>query len=393
MKLKFTYGLVGNDNIAPASDRFFYLSDVNLNEGGRSYTWGDDYSNYFNGYNIYRYSNPNVTWEVAEKTNYGLEIEFFENLLLQVDYFTEHRKKIYESRPVFPQTAGLTTSISSNTGEVSSHGIDIALDYNNAFPSGLYVTGRGTFTYATNEILVKNEPQYPYSYLSEIGYHTNQPRGYIADRLFIDEADIINSPEQFNGLSGGEYTYLPGDIKYVDVNEDGKINELDRMPIGKPYVPEIVFGFGASIGYKNIDISFFFQGAGNTSFFVDPNAVAPFINERNALSVITNNNWSENNPDPYAFWPRLSTEIVENNNHNSTWWLRDGDFIRLKNIELGYTLPKELIGDNDLKTRFYLSGLNLFNYSSFDLWDIEMAGNGLGYPPQRILNAGVQLNF
>ena len=141
------------------------------------------------------------------------------------------------------------------------------------------------------------------------------------------------------------------------------------------------------------DISFFFQGAGNTSFFVDPNAVAPFINERNALSVITNNNWSENNPDPYAFWPRLSTEIVENNNHNSTWWLRDGDFIRLKNIELGYTLPKELIGDNDLKTRFYLSGLNLFNYSSFDLWDIEMAGNGLGYPPQRILNAGVQLNF
>ena len=116
LKLKFTYGLVGNDNIAPASDRFFYLSDVNLNEGGRSYTWGDDYSNYFNGYNIYRYSNPNVTWEVAEKTNYGLEIEFFENLLLQVDYFTEHRKKIYESRPVFPQTAGLTTSISSNTG-------------------------------------------------------------------------------------------------------------------------------------------------------------------------------------------------------------------------------------------------------------------------------------
>ena len=141
LKLKFTYGLVGNDNIAPASDRFFYLSDVNLNEGGRSYTWGDDYSNYFNGYNIYRYSNPNVTWEVAEKTNYGFEIEFFENLLLQVDYFTEHRKKIYESRPVFPQTAGLTTSISSNTGEVSSHGIDIALDYNNAFPSGLYVTG------------------------------------------------------------------------------------------------------------------------------------------------------------------------------------------------------------------------------------------------------------
>lgn len=393
LKFKFTYGLVGNDNIASASDRFFYLSDVNLNEGGRSYTWGDDYSNYYNGYNIYRYSNPNVTWEVAEKTNYGIELEFFENLLFQLDYFKEHRKKIYESRPVFPQTAGLTTSISSNTGEVSSHGVDIAIDYNNAFSNGIYVTGRGTFTYATNEIQVKNEPQYPYSYLSEIGYHTNQPRGYIADRLFIDESDIINSPEQFNGLSGGEYTYLPGDIKYVDINEDGRINELDRVPIGKPYVPEIIFGFGASIGYKNIDMSFFFQGAGNTSFFVDPNAVAPFINERNALSVITDNNWSENNPDPYAFWPRLSTEVVENNNHASTWWLRDGDFIRLKNIELGYTVPKTLLKNRNLTIRFYLSGLNLFNYSSFDLWDIEMAGNGLGYPPQRIINAGLQLNF
>jgi hypothetical protein len=186
---------------------------------------------------------------------------------------------------------------------------------------------------------------------------------------------------------------LPGDIKYVDINEDGRINELDRVPIGKPYVPEIIFGFGASIGYKNIDMSFFFQGAGNTSFFVDPNAVAPFINERNALSVITDNNWSENNPDPYAFWPRLSTEVVENNNHASTWWLRDGDFIRLKNIELGYTVPRTLLKNRNLTIRFYLSGLNLFNYSSFDLWDIEMAGNGLGYPPQRIINAGLQLNF
>ena len=109
--------------------------------------------------------------------------------------------------------------------------------------------------------------------------------------------------------------------------------------------------------------------------------------------MVTDNNWTENNPDPYAFWPRLSTEVVENNNHSSTWWLRDGDFIRLKNIEVGYTIPKTLLRNGDLTFRFYLSGLNLFNYSSFDLWDIEMAGNGLGYPPQRIINAGLQLNF
>lgn len=393
MKLKYTYGLVGNDNIATASDRFFYLSDVSLNDGGRGYAWGSDYGNYYNGYNINRYSNPNVTWEVAIKTNYGLELELFDDLMIQVDYFTENRKKIYEPRPVFPETAGLTTVVSSNTGEVKSYGIDLAIDYNKSFSNGLYITGRGTFTYATNEVVVRNEPQYQYDYLSAIGYHTNQPRGYIAERLFVDMTDIYNSPEQFNGLSGTQNTYLPGDIKYKDVNADGKINELDRVPIGEPFVPEIIYGFGASMGYKNFDFSFFFQGAGKSSFFIDPNSIAPFVNERNALRVVTNNNWTENNPDPYAFWPRLSTEVIDNNNHASTWWLANGDFIRLKNVELGYTLQGKMLTNHSIDTRVYLSGLNLFNFSSFKLWDIEMAGNGLGYPPQRVVNVGLQLNF
>jgi TonB-linked SusC/RagA family outer membrane protein len=393
LKLKYTYGLVGNDNIAEASDRFFYLSDVSLNDGGRGYAWGSDYGNYYNGFNINRYSNPNVTWEVAEKTNYGLELELFSELMIQMDYFTENRKKIYEPRPVFPDTAGLTTVVSSNTGEVKSYGVDVAVDYNKSFTNGFFITGRGTFSYATNEVLVRNEPQYQYEYLTAVGYQTNQSRGYIAERLFIDQTDINNSPEQFNGLSGSQNTYLPGDIKYKDVNEDGKINELDRVAIGDPYVPEVIYGFGASMGYKGIDFSFFFQGAAKSSFFIDPNNVAPFVNERNALRVVTDNNWTENNPDPYAFWPRLSTEVVENNNHNSTWWLRDGSFIRLKNVEMGYTLPDTLFKNNSVNTRLYLSGLNLLSFSSFDLWDIEMAGNGLGYPPQRVINVGLQLNF
>ncbi|MDC3079225.1 TonB-dependent receptor [Flavobacteriaceae bacterium] len=393
LKLKYTYGLVGNDNIAAASDRFFYLSDVSLNDGGRGYAWGEDYGNYYNGYNINRYSNPNVTWEVAKKTNYGLELELMNALVIQVDYFTEKREKIYESRPVFPETAGLTTVVSSNTGKVKSSGVDVAVDYNKSFSNGFFITARGTFTYATNKVVIRNEPQYPYDYLSAVGYHTNQPRGYIAERLFVDQADIDNSPEQFNGLSGNQNSYLPGDIKYKDVNEDGKINELDRVPIGDPFVPEIIYGFGASMGYKGIDFSFFFQGAARSSFFINPNDIAPFINERNALSVVTDNNWTENNPDPYAFWPRLSTEIVDNNNHDSTWWLASGEFIRLKNIELGFTLPESLFKTNSVDTRLYLSGLNLLNISSFNLWDSEMGGNGLGYPPQRVINVGLQLNF
>jgi TonB-linked SusC/RagA family outer membrane protein len=391
LKLKYTYGLVGNDNIG--SSRFFYLSDVNLGDGGRGYAWGADYNNYYNGYNINSYPNANVTWEVAEKSNYGVELGINEDFVFQLDYFTENRKKIYEERPVYPTTAGLTSTVSSNSGQVFSEGIDIAIDYNRSYANGFYITGRGTFTYATNEVKVKNEPQYPSSYLSAIGYHTNQPRGYVAERLFIDESDILNSPEQFNGLSSNENAYLPGDIKYRDLNGDGKISELDKTPIGNPFVPEIIYGFGASMGYKNIDFSFFFQGAAKSSFFIQPSNIAPFINERNALSVISNNHWSENNPDPYAFWPRLSTEEILNNNQDSTWWLRDGDFLRLKSIELGYTFPEQWLNIKNLSTRFYASGQNLFTISKFDLWDNEMGGNGLGYPPQRIMNIGLQINF
>ena len=391
LKLKYTFGLVGNDNIG--SSRFFYLSDVNLGDGGRGYAWGADYNNYYNGYNINSYPNADVTWEVAEKTNYGVELGIKERLVLQFDYFIENRKKIYEERPVYPDTAGLTSVVSSNSGQVQSKGLDIAIDYNQSFANGFYLTARGTFTYATNEVVVKNEPQYPFGYLSAIGYHTNQPRGYIAERLFIDQEDILNSPEQFNGLSSNENAYLPGDIKYKDLNGDGKISELDKAPIGDPFVPEIVYGFGASMGYKNIDFSFFFQGAAKSSFFIQPTNIAPFINERNALNIISDNHWSENNPDPYAFWPRLSTEEVNNNNQDSTWWLRDGDFLRLKSIELGYTLPEQWLKIKNLRTRFYVSGLNLFTISKFNLWDNEMGGNGLGYPPQRVMNLGLQINF
>ena len=391
LKLKYTFGLVGNDNIG--SSRFFYLSDVNLGDGGRGYAWGADYNNYYNGYNINSYPNADVTCEVAEKTNYGVELGIKERLVLQFDYFIENRKKIYEDRPVYPDTAGLTSVVSSNSGQVQSKGLDIAIDYNQSFANGFYLTARGTFTYATNEVVVKNEPQYPFGYLSAIGYHTNQPRGYIAERLFIDQEDILNSPEQFNGLSSNENAYLPGDIKYKDLNGDGKISELDKAPIGDPFVPEIVYGFGASMGYKNIDFSFFFQGAAKSSFFIQPTNIAPFINERNALNIISDNHWSENNPDPYAFWPRLSTEEVNNNNQDSTWWLRDGDFLRLKSIELGYTLPEQWLKIKNLRTRFYASGLNLFTISKFNLWDNEMGGNGLGYPPQRVMNLGLQINF
>ena len=391
-KLRYTYGLVGNDAISAPSDRFFYLSDVNLNNGGTGYTWGINANNYYNGYFINRYGNPEVTWEVAKKANYGIELGLFNSIMIQADYFVEDREQIYMQRQYIPESMGLTTSISSNIGKVKSSGFDISLDYNQSFNNGWYLSARGNFTYAKNEIKVNGEPEYQNENLSRIGHPINQQWGYIAERLFIDDADIQNSPDQFNGKLSN--AYLPGDIKYKDINGDNAINELDQVPIGKPYVPEIVYGFGFSAGYKNIDLSMFMQGVARTSFSIQPENISPFVGERNALKIITDNYWSEDNPDPYAFWPRLSTYGINNNEQPSTWWLRDGDFLRLKSVELGYTIPGK-IGSffDNVNARVYFTGLNLLNFSKFDLWDPEMAGNGLGYPPQRVYNLGIQLKF
>tara|TARA_B100000809_G_scaffold104760_1_gene103241 strand:- start:1949 stop:5068 length:3120 start_codon:yes stop_codon:yes gene_type:complete len=393
LKLKYTYGLVGNDGISSASDRFFYLSDVNLNNGGTGYSFGTNYNNYYNGYIINRYANENVTWEVATKTNIGLELGLFNKINIIADYFTEQRRNIYMERQYIPETSGLTNSISSNIGEVKTQGIDLSMDYNHAFSGDFYITARGNFTYSTNKIEVNGEPEFQNKNLSRLGYPVNQQWGYIAERLFVDQEDIDNSPEQFNGFSTTN-SYLPGDIKYTDINQDGFINELDQAPIGKPTVPEIVYGFGVSAVYKDFDLSVFMQGSARSSFFINPNDIAPFVNERNALSIIADNHWSENNPNPNAFWPRLSTYEIDNNQKPSTWWLRDGDFLRLKSVEFGYTIPKKTGRVfESAKTRLYLTGLNLLNFAKFKLWDPEMAGNGLGYPPQRVINIGAQVNF
>lgn len=388
LKFKATYGLVGNDAIS--SNRFYYLSSVNLNDGGKGHVWGEDFGNSYNGYNINSYANPAVTWEVAEKTNLGLELGLFDDMNIQIDYFTENRTNIYMWRDYIPATMGLTAPIASNIGKAESHGIDGSADYKVSINKDLWITSRVNFTYATNKIIENGEPQYPYPYMSSIGQPMNQPRGLVAERLFIDEQDVLNSPVQYNQMG----SYMAGDIKYVDVNEDGKIDDSDMVPIGFPTVPEIVYGFGASLGYRNVDFSFFFQGSGRSSFFIDPTTISPFVKERNALQIIADNHWSDENPDPNAFWPRMSVNAVANNEKASTWWLRDGSFLRLKSVELGYSLPEKLLGKMNIeKARFYASGTNLLVFSKFKLWDPEMGGRGLGYPPQRIINIGLNFNF
>lgn len=389
LKLRGSYGLVGNDAIGSAKDRFFYLSDVNMGNGDRGGKFGIDGAYSKPGISINRYSNPDISWEVSYKSNVAVELGLFEKLNVIAEYFHEKRKNILMERASIPSSMGLSAAVRANVGEAMGEGVDISADYNHSFNKDFWMQGRANFTYATSKYLVYEEPDYDKSSrLSKIGYSLGQEWGYLADRLFIDDEEVRNSPYQNFG------EYMGGDIKYHDVNGDGKITELDKVPIGYPTTPEIIYGFGLSTGYKGFDFSMFFQGSARSSFWIDPKATSPFKEETQLLKAYADNHWSEENRNVYALWPRLSPTVVSNNKEQSTWFMQDGSFLRLKQMELGYTVPNKITRKFKVeRLRFYTNGSNLFLWSKFKLWDVEMAGNGLGYPVQRVFNFGLNISL
>lgn len=389
-KLKGTYGLVGNDAIGDENDRFFYLSEMNMNDGGRGYNVGDrwGYGPSGSGVRISRYENTDITWETAKMANVGFEMNLFNDLDIQAEYFTEHRKNILMTRASIPSTMGLSSDIRANVGEAAKNGFEFSIDYNKIFSQNFWMQGRVNFTYARSEYLKYEEPEYKEKYKLRTGHAIRQEYGLIAERLFIDEYEVANSPRQ----NFGEYT--AGDIKYHDVNGDGQITNLDEVPLGFPTVPEVVYGFGVSLGAHDFDFSLFFQGQARSSFWIDAAATSPFQNDVPLLKAYADSYWSENHRDLYAMWPRLSETAMGNNTHRNSWFMRNGAFLRLKTAELGYALPKRLSNKLHLgNARVYVQGNNLFLISGFDLWDIEMGGDGIGYPLQRVINIGLQLTL
>ncbi|HOI49466.1 MAG TPA: SusC/RagA family TonB-linked outer membrane protein, partial [Prolixibacteraceae bacterium] len=404
LKFKGSYGLVGNDQIGDVNDRFFYLSNVNLNDGGRGYTWGTDGDYYRPGVSISRYANDKITWETAVKSNVGFELGLFNEIEIIAEYFREYRRNILMDR-LSMATFGLQAPTRANLGEASSQGVDASVDIQHNFTKEWWLTSRINFTYARGVFEKFEEPDFSETpWRSRIGYPITQQWGYIAERLFVDDQEVRNSPVQdFGSIVRG------GDIKYHDINGDDKINELDLVPIGYPTTPEINYGFGASTGFKGVDFSFFFQGSARSSFWIDTWATSPFYNyhyngedsnlaskyANNALlKAYANSHWSETNRDVYALWPRLSETIEANNVQRNTWFMQDGGFLRLKSAEVGYTLPASFTKPMKVASaRIYLSGTNLMVWSKFKLWDPEMAGNGLNYPVQRVFNAGINIDF
>ena len=217
LKLRYSYGLVGNDQIGGSSDRFFYLSNVNMNSTDRAAVFGRDFGTTKNGVYISRYANNDITWETSTKQNFAMELSLKEKVNIIAEYFTEYRKNILMTRDAIPTTMGLSDVMKANVGEASGKGIDISMDYQQVWNKDFWTSARANFTYATSKYEVFDEPEYAEHYRSRIGQSLQQTYGYIAERLFVDDAEAANSPSQeFGGIYGG------GDIKYTDVNRDGK---------------------------------------------------------------------------------------------------------------------------------------------------------------------------
>lgn len=406
LKLRFSHGLVGNDAIG--SQRFFYLSDVNLN-GGNFAQFGINNQKQLNGVSIRSYANSNITWETSRQTNLAVEATFLKNLNIVAEIYKNHRYDILRKRDV-PATEGFEADVLTNLGVVDSKGLDLSMDYKQNFNSGLWASVRGNFTYSTNKYTYIEEPNYAEPWRHFIGQPISRGYGYIAERLFVDDAEVNNSATQIfntsdaydNPITGA--AARAGDIKYRDMNGDGKIDALDMVFLGYPTTPEVVYGFGFSAGFKGLDFSAFFQGQDRVSFFVDPRKTGPFLERQvkyvegrtQVLQAFADSHWSEENQDLYAAYPRLGTSsaVVANNLQPSSWWLRDGSFIRLKSVELGYTLPKKFISRLKLSNcRLYVNGLNLATWSKFKMWDPELGGNGFSYPVQKVFNFGLNVNL
>lgn len=398
-KIRYSFGKVGNDILKIGNDeyRFPYLYTIG---DGTGYTWADyNYSNSYSGKRYTDLASNYATWEIATKHDLGVDLALFnDKFTATVDYFHEQREGIWMERKYLPSIVGLGSNPRANVGKVLSEGFDGNFAYREKI-NKVDITVRGNITYSKNTILEKDEENNVYPYQMERDYRVNQAKGLIALGLFKDYDDIRNSPRQDFG------TVQPGDIKYKDVNGDGVVNDGDKVAIGATTRPNMIYGFGISASWKGLDVNVHFQGAGKTSFFIDGPTVYAFSSGEwgNILAdVAGSNRWIEHEisgtmstENPNASYPRLSYGGNNNNYRQSTYWLRNGSYLRLKTLELGYSIPKPLVNKIRFNNiRLFLRGSNLLTFSSFKLWDPELGSStGTEYPLAKSFTLGLSVNL
>lgn len=389
LKFKSSYGLVGNDQIG-GGRRFIYEETI-ITEGS-NYGFGSTGQYNPGRIRMGEPANPFVSWEQAYKFNIGAEISFFNSLKIEADYFHEKRDGIFMQRSGLADLIGLSTTPWVNVGKMENQGFDASLQFDRRVGE-VNFSALGNFTYSQNIIIDNDEPDWNYKYRNRIGKPFGQPFGLVALGLFESQEEIDNSPRQDYG------TVRPGDIKYLDVNGDGIVDASDEIAIGFPAVPQINYGFGLNAQWNGFDASVFFQGIGRTSLFIGGGSIYGFSSGSLTRSAINEdvyfNRWTEENPDPNAKYPRLDIQNNQNNNRNSTFRMHDASFIRLKNAEIGYTLPRTITENFYVSNlRVYMSGVNLLTFSKFKLWDPERGGGeGAAYPPNKMFTLGLNIYF
>lgn len=393
LKFRGSYGQVGNDRM---NVRFPYLTLMGTSGSG---LWQSG-----SGYTETQVGSSNLRWETATKSNFGIDLKFFKSRFdMTVDFFSDIRSGIYQQRASVPEEMGLVTLPFANVGEMKSWGMDGHLSYTQPINKDAYFVLRANFTQSKNKILEYEESIVRYPYQSSVSYQYGINRGLIALGLFKDEADVMNSPTQ---TFGGDV--LPGDIKYKDVNGDGAIDDYDVVPLEYSSTPQIQYGFATEFNWKSWNLSVLFEGASRVKYFSGGNGFFPFNGEEtgNVLATVGDqaNRWTSaeisGNPateNPDARFPRLTYGANNNNNRNSTFWLNDGSYVRLKNVQLSYQTKAAFMKKVGIESAtFSLIGENLHVWDKLQdkIFDPAQAtGNGAAYPLQRVYTLQMNLKF
>ena len=377
LKLRASYGIVGNDNIGGIRYMFDQYYD------GYGYHLGNS-NNVQDGLVQGKLANPDVTWEKEKKFNAGFEATLINKIDVSFDYFIQKRSNIL-SQPyrTVPDYLGISRP-DINIGKVDNKGLETSIRYNGIGKKDLTYFVETSFWYAKNKVVYNAEAIQENEYLYGTGRMVGQPFVLEAIGFFKDEDDILKSPTQtFTDVR-------PGDIKYKDQNKDGKIDSNDYYPIGYTSMPQITLGLHGGITFKGFDLDVFFQGAANRTVYCGGKYYHAFQND-GKVSSIAMGRWTPETAET-ATYPRLSSENNLNNYQASSFWQKNGNFLKLRSLEIGYTLPFQFSRKINLeKVRIFANGTNLFSLDHMDgFTDPETMS---GYPALRTISFGLSIQL
>ena len=409
LKIRYTDGKVGNSEVSDR--RFMYLDQMKEN-GDYGYKFGPNGTKW-SGYETVNMA-VDLIWEESRKQDLGIDLKLFnDDLSIVFDLFKERRENILLKREhSIPSFLGYNTSAPyGNIGIIENKGFDGTIEYNKRINKDWVIALRGNVTFNKDKWIQGELPEQKYEWMNQYGHNINGVKGYVAEGLFtqteiddmarwesLSDANKAITPKPFASQFG---TVKAGDIKYKDLNNDGQIDAYDQTYISRGDVPTTVYGFGFTVGWKDLSVGMMFQGVAGAERVLNGSSVNPFNGGGGSGNLYSNigDRWTEENPDQNAFYPRLSygseTTSNINNFQKSTWWVRNMNFLRLKTLQISYNLPNPWVNKVHLKNAaVYVMGTNLFTLSRFKLWDPELnTDNGASYPNTTSYSVGINFTF